>query len=283
MSQYLGTHSRATPSEPYFAMHAGAEVVYGGGSDVAAHPIPSESCDRLRKAPIRIDLPHLDVVLSISVEGRSSATSHHVEQTAPKATTKLDVMRDPIVEQLFCDFNRPELRPSNLSGVYTDAVRLAVLARWLGLCCSDSSTLYAKQSPAALPKWRLRRVIDHIDENISGPTSLAALAEAAGLSKMYFAAQFRAATGLRPHEYVLRRRVDRAKHLLTETQDSIAEISFSVGFQTQAHFTMVFKRIAGATPGQWRALGTTLSERQQTKDAFDVYHSGASLARPRSQ
>jgi AraC family transcriptional regulator len=69
---------------------------------------------------------------------------------------------------------------------------------------------------------------------------------------MHFAAQFRAATGLRPHEYLLRRRIERAQEMLVGTSMSLVDVALSVGFQTQAHFTSVFKRYAGQPPRAWR-------------------------------
>ena len=62
---------------------------------------------------------------------------------------------------------------------------------------------------------------------------------------MHFASQFRAATNLRPHEFVLRRRVQRAGELLQNTTTPIVEIALAMGFQTQAHFTTIFKRFVG--------------------------------------
>jgi AraC family transcriptional regulator len=103
-----------------------------------------------------------------------------------------------------------------------------------------------------MSKWRLMRVLTYIDANIGGPITLANLAATAGLSRMYFARQFRAATGIRPHEYVLRKRIERARQMLAETSDALVDVALSVGFQTQAHFTTVFKRIVGNTPCQWR-------------------------------
>ena len=71
---------------------------------------------------------------------------------------------------------------------------------------------------------------------------------------MHFARQFRTATGLRPHEFFLRRRIQRAEELLWNTKMPIVDIALTVGFQTQAHLTTVFKRFAGCTPGRWRAI-----------------------------
>jgi len=248
-------------AEPYTGVHARTAMIYADRDDAVGLSEPSKSVSTFEtsvRTPVRIDLPHIGVVLLIAVEGRSSAPALCLFPSATTIMTRSDVMRDPVVERLFCDFNRPEVQHSNLSGIYTDAIRLAVLARCLGLRSPGAAALGNKPAPATLPMWRLKRVTDYIDEHIGEPLSLADLAEAAGLSKMYFAAQFRAATGLRPHEYVLRRRIDHAKDLLTETEDSLVETAFSVGFQTQAHFTTVFKRIVGAPPAQWRSLAHIL-------------------------
>jgi AraC-like DNA-binding protein len=69
---------------------------------------------------------------------------------------------------------------------------------------------------------------------------------------MYFAKQFRATTGMRPHDFVLRKRIARAQQMLAATSDTLVDIALSVGFQTQAHFTTVFKKFAGNTPYQFR-------------------------------
>jgi AraC family transcriptional regulator len=108
-------------------------------------------------------------------------------------------------------------------------------------------------APTGLTKWRLKRVLSYIDEHICESITLATLAQVAGLSRMYFAAQFRAATGSRPHECILRKRIKLAQQLLTETSEPLVSISLAVGFQSQAHFSTVFKRFAGLSPNQWRA------------------------------
>ncbi|OPY98105.1 transcriptional regulator [Bradyrhizobium sacchari] len=104
----------------------------------------------------------------------------------------------------------------------------------------------------ALPKWRLRRVEQHIADHFDRSISLSELASVAGLSRMHFAAQFRAATGYRPREYLLNHRIQHAKTLLATTGRPLAEIALAVGFSTQAHFSTVFKRISGQSPARWR-------------------------------
>lgn len=131
--------------------------------------------------------------------------------------------------------------------LYAESVGQTVLMRVLALRPSASRV-------GALPKWRLRRVQEHLAANLAEPISLADLAEAAGLSRMHFAAQFRAATGCRPHEYLLQCRIEKAKQMLIGTDMTLVDVALSVGFQTQSHFSTVFKRLAGNTPARWQRI-----------------------------
>jgi AraC-like DNA-binding protein len=87
---------------------------------------------------------------------------------------------------------------------------------------------------------------------------------------MHFASQFRAATNLRPHEFVLRRRVQRAEELLQNTSTPIVEVALMVGFQTQAHFTTTFKRFVGSTPNRWRAVNQMPTAHESRRGADPV-------------
>ncbi|MHB8883844.1 MAG: helix-turn-helix domain-containing protein [Methylovirgula sp.] len=116
----------------------------------------------------------------------------------------------------------------------------------------DPLEIRAKQQKNPLPKWRLKRVADYIEAHLDKAITLADLARAAGLTPMHFAAQFRAATGRRPHEYLLRCRIALAMELLADSNERLVDVALSTGFQTQAHFTTVFKRFAGTTPHRWR-------------------------------
>jgi AraC family transcriptional regulator len=105
---------------------------------------------------------------------------------------------------------------------------------------------------SGLPKWRLKRATDYIAAHLAEPISLADIAASTGLARMHFAAQFKVSTGLRPHEYVLRRRIERAQELLATSRMPLSEVAFEVGFKTQTHFTTVFARFVGETPSTWR-------------------------------
>ncbi len=104
-----------------------------------------------------------------------------------------------------------------------------------------------------LPTWRLQRVEMLVESRIAETVTLADLAGAAGISRMHFAAQFRAATGMRPHDYVLSRRILRAMMEMSTPEMPLAQLALAVGFQSQSHFSTVFKRLTGTSPGAWRS------------------------------
>jgi AraC family transcriptional regulator len=104
-----------------------------------------------------------------------------------------------------------------------------------------------------LPRARLRAVVEYVEEHLDTGPTLEQMAAIARLSPNYFACQFNRATGLPPHQYVIARRIERAKQLLqTECDFSLAEIAVSAGFSDQSQFSHHFKRLIGVTPGQFR-------------------------------
>jgi AraC family transcriptional regulator len=105
----------------------------------------------------------------------------------------------------------------------------------------------------ALPRRKLRTVIEYIMENLEGRPTLERMAAVVHLSPYHFARQFKAATGLPPHQYVITRRIERAQHLLrTDSEIGLTEVAFRVGFADQSQFSFHFKRTVGVTPRQFR-------------------------------
>lgn len=104
-----------------------------------------------------------------------------------------------------------------------------------------------------LPGPRLRRVTDHIQGNLDQDLTLARLGAVACMSPFHFARLFKSTTGLPPHRFVLRARVDHARVLLTDPTLSIHHIAQVVGCRTPSHFTAVFRRVTGVTPRAYRA------------------------------
>ena len=104
-----------------------------------------------------------------------------------------------------------------------------------------------------LPRGRLRAVAEYIEEHLDAGPSLDQMAAVARLSAYHFARQFKRATGLPPHQYVIMRRVERAKQLLQGDGDvTLTEVAARTGFSDQSHFSHHFKQLVGVTPGRFR-------------------------------
>jgi AraC family transcriptional regulator len=111
----------------------------------------------------------------------------------------------------------------------------------------------ARGPDGALPRAKLRAVLEYIEEHLDASPTLEQMAAVARLSPYHFARQFKAATGLPPHEYVIVRRIERAKQFLQDGSDlSLAQVAARAGFSDQSQFSRHFKRILGVTPGQFR-------------------------------
>jgi len=113
--------------------------------------------------------------------------------------------------------------------------------------------LAEKKRDVNIDKKSVARVIDHIHANTGANISLLAMAEIARVSPNHFVSLFTKATGLTPHQYVLRVRIESAKLRLKDETLSIAEVSRLTGFRTQEHFTKVFRKIVGVTPREFRS------------------------------
>jgi AraC family transcriptional regulator len=111
----------------------------------------------------------------------------------------------------------------------------------------------ARGRDGTLPRGRLRAVVEYIEGHLDANPSLEQMAAVVGLNPYHFAKQFKRAVGLPPHQYVIARRVERAKQLLQGDGDlTLAQVAGRAGFSDQSQFCHHFKRIVGVTPGQFR-------------------------------
>ncbi|MFC6296303.1 helix-turn-helix domain-containing protein [Pseudomonas sp. CCM 7893] len=97
-----------------------------------------------------------------------------------------------------------------------------------------------------------RQLVEYIDQQLAEPISLGQLAGMCALSEYHFARMFRESFGLPPHQYLLARRVNRARELLRSSSLPLSEIALACGFSSASHFTNRFRQAMGATPGEYR-------------------------------
>jgi len=139
--------------------------------------------------------------------------------------------------------------PDHVSQLFVDHVTSAIVAH----LAYSLGGMKDRERPVhgGLARWQERRSKEFVDANLDGAVSVMLLARACGLSSKHFSRAFRQSTGLAPHQWLLQRRIDKAKQLLRGVLP-LADIALACGFADQSHFTRVFTRAVGLSPGQWR-------------------------------
>jgi AraC-like DNA-binding protein len=99
---------------------------------------------------------------------------------------------------------------------------------------------------------RLLRARDAMDRAYAEPLDVRAVAAVAHISEAHFSRSFRAVFGETPHRYLQRRRVERSMFLLRETDRSVTDICFDVGFTSRGTFSRTFREIVGEPPSDYR-------------------------------
>lgn len=105
---------------------------------------------------------------------------------------------------------------------------------------------------SGLAAHKLQRIFALVDAHIAETMHVRDLAQAIGLSPFHFARMFKKSTGHSPHAYITLRRMELARALLADSSLSLVEVGAKAGYQTQAHFTDVFRKMNGMTPGRYR-------------------------------
>ena len=109
-------------------------------------------------------------------------------------------------------------------------------------------------APPTLSRHKLRLATDYINDNLRSELTVDAIARHVLMGRFRFAHLFKDSTGVAPHQYVTKVRIERAKLLLRETEMPVTAIGREVGYTTQSHFSMVFRRFTGSTPRGYRSI-----------------------------
>ena len=160
-----------------------------------------------------------------------------------------DVVADDTLRHLAYALILPFLHPEQVDQLFIDHMTRAAathLARTYGRAVARRTWR------GGLAPWQERRIKEMLDADLSGNISLNELASECGLSTGHFTRAFRRSSGLSPHQWLLRQRIDRSKTMMQLTQQSLAEIAETCGFADQSHFTRVFTKIVGISPAAWR-------------------------------
>lgn len=162
---------------------------------------------------------------------------------------------DPLIHQISLALKAElELNPHK-SRFYAESMAIALSAHLIQRYTADKHLI--SDCLGGLSKYQLKRAIDYIQAHFTENIPLEATAAEVGISRFYFCRLFKQSTGITPHQYLIKCRIDRAKILLKQHDNSsIAKIALEVGFSNQSHFTKHFKRLVGTTPKKFRVTNT---------------------------
>jgi AraC-like DNA-binding protein len=143
------------------------------------------------------------------------------------------------------------IRNSNPGGsVFLQTVVTALVHYTLEITAGVRTTVTKKRG--GLSSMQLRLVLDLIDARLTGRLSLLELAALLDVSTRYFSRAFRISTGVSPHQYILRRRVELARGLIKAGHMSLSEVAIAAGFVDHAQMTATFRKVMNLTPSHFR-------------------------------
>ena len=159
-------------------------------------------------------------------------------------------INDPLIQQIGLAL-KAELETGDIdSRLYAESMATALSAHLLRRYCSHPEKI--KDYTGGLSKYKLRQAVNYINEHLDQNLTLAEIANAVRMSPNYFASLFKQSTGITPHQYVMKCRIEKAKQLLRHQELALVEICQEVGFTSQSHFTRVFRQHTKTTPKAYR-------------------------------
>jgi AraC family transcriptional regulator len=159
--------------------------------------------------------------------------------------------QDALLQALYCAMLSEIRLNAAPEAMYLDSLLDCFLLRLL----HDHSTAHIRpmKRRETLPRFRFKRVLEFVEANLSHTVTLADLAAAAGGSRFHFVRAFKNIAGVTPCHYVLQRRVERAKIMLSTTELPLAAVAGACGFHHSTRFARSFARLVGKSPTRFRA------------------------------
>ena len=161
---------------------------------------------------------------------------------------------DPLLEQLAITI-ATALRDGTVEdGIYVDTLA-NMIAVQLARQHSMQTHVRFGAAPRTLAAPKMRRLIEFVETNLDRDLSLERMANEIGVSALYLPRLFKSAVGQSPHQYVLARRIERARALLRDTDLPVVDVALASGFSSQSHLSNWFHRIVGVSPATYRKRG----------------------------
>ncbi len=201
----------------------------------------------LPKTQVDREVPLLELFLEPATLARAACESADTNKV--ELVPQLHI-HDPLIQHIGLAL-KAELEVGGTdSRLYAESMATALSAHLLRRYCSHPQEI--KDYTDGLSKYKLRQTISYINEHLDRNLMLAEIAAAVRMSPNYFASLFKQSTGLTPHQYVMKCRIEKAKQLLHHQELTLVEICQEVGFTSQSHFTRVFRQHTKTTPKGYR-------------------------------
>ncbi len=192
----------------------------------------------------------LQVYLRDSVYAAAVNEMYGCDTSAAPIVPRFAIL-DPLLEQIAIAIVTALRDGSVQDGLYVDTLA-QMMAVHLARHHSSRSRPIRAPIAKSTPNSKMRRLVDFIDDNLDRDLSLGVMAAEAEISPLYLPRAFKIAVGQSPHQYVLQRRIQKARNLLMSTDTPIADIALAVGFSSQSHLSNWFLRLVGVTPALYR-------------------------------
>jgi AraC family transcriptional regulator len=190
------------------------------------------------------------------IDKPGTITSVTINQTAPNGPS-IDLVQipariefeDEMLRSVLLRFQAILNNPSLDTPGYVDTL-VELLKHELNRVASRRPHEPVKQS--GLTARQVHIVVDYMDSHLADKMAISEFAALLNMTPFHFIRTFKQATGVPPHQFMIRRRIDRAKELLAERHTAIADVAAKSGFNSAAELTRAFRRIVGTTPSSYR-------------------------------
>ena len=179
---------------------------------------------------------------------RAIADEAHLRPFGDLQIKSCNPVRDETLRHLVSSVLPAFERPKQVNRLFIDHIGAAVGSRVL----ENYGGLGSRPARGGLAPWQRKRAEEMLAANLAAEVPLTRIAAECQLSTSHFSRAFRQSTGLPPHRWLLKLRVDKAKSLLRESALSLTDVARDCGFADQRHSTRVFTRWVGQGPGAWR-------------------------------
>ena len=205
------------------------------------------------EASVRHDRPESPgecLLVAVPAEWRE-AMDPDARRGGPRALESRFDLHDGRLFMLGQALERQFLDGQSRGALYTQSLSSEIVAQ-VNEACGGMATA-PRRTTQRLEGRHRARLLRFIEDHLAADICLDELARVVGLSRQQLVRVFKATFGLSPYQYVIHRRVVRARQLLRDTRLELVEIAMACGFSGQPHFTEAFTRRMGVSPGRWRA------------------------------